>query len=313
MREFIINKNDASLRVDVFLRKAVPRLPGSLAQKLIRKKDIKLNGKRCDGSDRLSEGDILRVYAPDKYFEEISDTTAYKTVVPKLNIVYEDKNILLVDKRPGMVVHKDETECVNTLILHIQAYLYSKGEWNPEEENAFVPALCNRIDRNTGGIVIAAKNAESLRIMNEKIRLRELRKLYFCLVHGVPDPPKGRIEGYIRRDIDGKKVYFYEKPVKDGRNALTDYRVFETRGGISLVECELHTGRTHQIRVSMAYIGCPLVGDTKYGRTDGYRRQALYSYKLEFCFKSDSGILDYLNGKSFQIEDIDFLRDFRKI
>jgi len=317
MKEFIINKNDASQRVDAFLRKAAPRMPSSAVQKYIRTKDIKINGKRCTCADRLNEGDVLRVYAPDEFFEAVDESTAYKTVKPNLSIVYEDENIMLVDKKPGMVVHEDETESVNTLIAHIQAYLYQKGEWKPEEEASFTPALCNRIDRNTGGIVIAAKNAESLRIMNEKIRDHELRKSYLCIVHGIPKPAKGRIEGYIVRDKDNKRVYLNKTPSKDSKSAVTLYNVKGSRKGLSLVECELLTGRTHQIRVSMASIGCPLLGDGKYAdgklyKGSGRKYQALYSYKLEFKFKTDGGILQYLNGKKFEVEDIDFVEDFYK-
>ena len=230
---------------------------------------------------------------------------------PQLNIVYEDENLLLVDKRPGMSVHADETEKVNTLINHVQAYLYQKREWNPKWENAFAPALCNRIDRNTGGIVIAAKNAETLRIINEKIRAHELEKSYLCITVGRPKQPEGKIEGFLLKNEAKKEVRFFHKPVPGGKTAVTLYRTLESRGGLSLVECRLLTGRTHQIRVSMAEIGCPLLGDGKYGKGDVNRRyhetrQALYSYKLRFDFPTDAGLLNYLKGQEFTVENVPF-------
>ena len=219
------------------------------------------------GTSRLESGDILQLYINDEFFDKPSEENIFLTVFrPQLDIVYEDENLLLVNKRPGLVVHADETEKVNTLINHIQAYLYQKKEWNPKWENAFAPALCNRIDRNTGGIVIAAKNAETLRIINEKIKNHEVEKSYLCITVGRPKPAEGKIEGFLLKDEAKKQVAFYRRPVPGGKTAVTLYRTLETRGPLSLVECRLLTGRTHQIRVSMAEIGCPLLGDGKYGR-----------------------------------------------
>jgi len=312
MREFTIGKNDAGQRLDRFVGKALPLLPPALVQKYIRLKRVKVNGKGAQRDLRLAEGDILQLYINDEFFEQPTEENRFLSVFkPSLDIVYEDENLLLVNKRSGLVVHADETEKVNTLINHIQAYLYQKKEWNPRAENAFAPALCNRIDRNTGGIVIAAKNAETLRILNEKIRSRELRKLYLCVTVGRPEPPSGRIDGFLLKDEIRKEVAFYRRPVPGGKTAATLYRTLETRGELSLVECELLTGRTHQIRVSMAEIGHPLLGDGKYGngqinRSYHETKQALYSYKLAFDFTSDAGALEYLRGKVFTVEEIPF-------
>ena len=312
MREFTIGKNDAGQRLDRFVAKNLPLLPPALLQKYIRLKRIKVNGKGSKRDVRLETGDILQLYINDEFFDKPNEENLFLTVFkPQLNIVYEDENLLLVDKRPGMSVHADETEKVNTLINHIQAYLYQKREWNPKWENAFAPALCNRIDRNTGGIVIAAKNAEALRIINEKIRAHELEKFYLCITVGRPKRPEGQIEGFLLKDEKKKEVRFFHKPVPGGKTAVTLYRTLESRGGLSLVECRLLTGRTHQIRVSMAEIGCPLLGDGKYGRGDVNRRyhetrQALYSYKLRFDFQTDAGLLSYLNGQEFTVETVPF-------
>ena len=312
MRELIIGKNDAGARLDRFVSKALPLLPPALLQKYIRIKRIKVNGGRAQRDQRLTEGDVVQLYINDEFFDKPSEENMFLTLFkPQVDIVYEDENLLLVNKRPGLVVHADETEKVNTLINHIQAYLYQKREWNPRWENAFAPALCNRIDRNTGGMVIAAKNAETLRIINEKIRLREIDKRYLCITVGRPKPPEGRIECFLLKDEQKKQVSVYHKPVPGGKTAVTDYRTLETRGELSLVEVGLETGRTHQIRATMADLGCPLLGDGKYGRGDvnrryGETRQALYAYELTFDLPTDAGILNYLRGRTFTVENVPF-------
>ena len=249
MRELTIGKNDAGQRLDRFVAKSLPLLPPTLLQKYIRLKRIKVNGRGAKRDTRLESGDILQLYINDEFFDKPSEENIFLTVFrPQLDIVYEDENLLLVNKRPGLVVHADETEKVNTLINHIQAYLYQKKEWNPKWENAFAPALCNRIDRNTGGIVIAAKNAETLRIINEKIKNHELEKSYLCITVGRPKPVEGKIAGFLLKDEAKKQVAFYRRPIPGGKTAVTLYRTLETRGPLSLVECRLLTGRTHQIR-----------------------------------------------------------------
>ena len=315
MKEFTIGPNDAGQRVDRFLAKAVPLLPASLAQKYIRIKRIKLGGKRVERDTRLKEGDVLQLYINDEFFDKPREDNAYLTVaVPKLNIVYEDEHILLVDKRPGLAVHPhDGAEYGRTLIDHIQSYLYQKREWRPREENAFTPALCNRIDRNTGGIVIAAKTAEALRVMNQKIKDRELDKRYLAIVEGTPRPQKGTLKGYLFKDAKQNRVFVTDTPQPGAKTCQTNYITLASRNGLSLVECELITGRTHQIRAQFAHAGHPLLGDGKYGKLDKrYDRnyQALYSYKLTFCFATDAGALEYLNGKSFQVKAVDFVQEY---
>ena len=312
MRELTIGKNDAGQRVDRFVSKALPLLPPALLQKYIRLKRIKVNGGRAQRDQRLREGDVLQLYINDEFFDKPREDNLFLTLFrPSLDIVYEDENLMLLNKRPGLVVHADETEKVNTLINHIQAYLYQKREWNPRWENAFAPALCNRIDRNTGGIVIAAKNAETLRVLNEKIRDHEIEKSYLCVALGRPKPPEGRVEGFLLKDEAKKQVSFYRRPVPGGKSAVTLYRTLESRNGLSLVECRLLTGRTHQIRVSLAEIGCPLLGDGKYGNGAVNKRyhetrQALYSYRLHFELPTDAGMLNYLRGRTFTVEDVPF-------
>jgi len=315
MKEFTIGSNDAGQRLDRFLAKAVPLLPASLAQKYIRLKRIKCNGGRVQRDIRLQQGDVLQLYINDEFFDKPREDNAYLTVAaPKLNIVYEDDQILLVDKRPGLAVHPhDGAEYGRTLIDHIQAYLYQKREWNPRGENAFTPALCNRIDRNTGGIVIAAKTAEALRIMNQKIKDRELDKRYLAIVEGTPKVKTGMLKGYLFKDAKKNRVFVTDTPQAGAKTCQTNYRVLDSRNGLSLVECELITGRTHQIRAQFAHAGHPLLGDGKYGKLDkrfDRNYQALYSYKLTFVFTTEAGALAHLNGKSFQVNEVDFVKEY---
>ena len=315
MKEFQIGSNDTGQRLDRFLAKAVPLLPASLAQKYIRIKRIKLNGGRAERDTRLKDGDVLQLYINDEFFDKPREDNAFLTVAtPKLTIVYEDEHILLVDKRPGLAVHPhDGAEYGRTLIDHIQAYLYQKREWRPREENSFTPALCNRIDRNTGGIVIAAKTAEALRVMNQKIKDRELDKRYLAVVEGTPRPPRGSLRGYLFKDAKKNRVFVTDTPQAGAKSCQTNYVTLASHQGLSLVECELITGRTHQIRAQFAHAGHPLLGDGKYGKLDkrfDRTYQALYSYQLTFKFTTDAGGLEYLNGRSFRVEKVDFVEEY---
>mgnify|MGYP003316967026 CR=1 FL=1 len=315
MKEITIKKNDAGQRLDRFVGKAVPLLPESLLQKYIRLKRIKLNGKGAKRDTRLNEGDVLQLYINDEFFEKPREENSYlKVGTPKLNIVYEDENILLVDKKPGVLCHSAGQWDYNTLIANIQAYMAQKGEWKPREENSFAPALCNRIDRNTGGIVIAAKNAEALRVMNQKIKDDEISKFYVCIAHGVFDKKQDTLHGYLRKDAASNTVKVFDKKTENAKEIITKYRVLKQKKDLSLLEVELVTGRTHQIRAHMAFIGHPLLGEGKYGhnaddRRLGFTHQALYSSAVDFEF-TDS--LAYLNGRTYSVDcsQIDFMRLF---
>lgn len=301
MKQFCIGDNDAGQRLDRFLRKACPALPVSLLQKTLRLRDVKINGKRARGDERVSLGDVVSVYLPDAAWPADNDNPADmpSADTPPIDIVYEDENILLVNKPAGLSVHEDDAGSRDTLIARIQGHLLRTDEYDPARENSFAPALCHRLDRNTSGLTLAAKNAASLRVLGEKMRSREIKKEYLCIVHGQPSPPAGTLTHFLWKDEAHKQVYVRPDRTCGAKTAITHYRTLDTSGELTLMECRLETGRTHQIRAQLAHVGHPLWGDGKYGVRDGRRYHALCAYRLTFQFRDGAGHLDYLNGQSF--------------
>jgi len=327
MKEYIIKNNDAGQRLDRFTSKVVPMLPSSLAQKYIRIKRIKVNDKGAKRDYKLATGDIVQMYINDDFFETPGDENAYlKITNPSLEIIYEDENIMLVNKPAGVLCHGGDKFDYGSvagarglpLISVIQAYLHKNGQWHPRDENSFTPALCNRIDRNTSGIVIAAKNAETLRIINEKIKQQEIDKYYLAAVHGKPEPEKARLEGYIFKDAVKNRVFVTKNSQPGAKSAIMEYITLSASDKLSLLECKLITGRTHQIRAQLAYAGYPILGDGKYGngkldKQFEETKQALCSYKLIFNFKAEAGLLKYLKGQKFQLKTIPFAEKYFKV
>ena len=317
MKSFVITQNDADQRLDKYLQKSFPNLPKALMYKFIRTKRIKVNSKKSDISYRLCKGDIVDLYIKDEFFIKPETRYDFTGASDKLNIVYEDENIMLLNKPVGLLCHPDDKEYCDTLISRVKKHLYNKKQFDPDDENSFTPALVNRIDRNTSGIVIAAKNANSLRILNEKIKHRQVHKFYRCILIGTPEKKSDILEGFLSKDED-KNIVTVSKKMTDGAKTIrTKYNVVSSENGLCLVDVELLTGRTHQIRSHFASIGHPLLGDGKYGKNEigkkiGCKKQCLCSYKLIFDFTTDAGELEYLNHKSFEIEDIWFQKEFFK-
>ena len=318
MRILEVNKNDAGQRLDKFLQKSLCGMPTSLMYKLIRTKKIKVNRKRAEQKQMLCEGDTVQCFISEEFFEKEKSADALLSVRPNLDILYEDENIMLLNKPVGVLCHEDNDGNNNTLIFHIRAYLAQSGEYDRESELSFAPSLCNRIDRNTCGIVIAAKNAAALRDMNERIKCGEVSKRYLCAVHGIPKKRESIEQAYLFKDSRTNTVRIYtEKNRPAGAKIIkTGYRVLAEKDGISLLEVRLYTGRTHQIRAHMEYLGTSLVGEGKYGqnardRELGYRHQALCSYSVTFDFTRKGSVLDYLGGKCVFIppEKIYFVAD----
>jgi len=312
MKKFVIQPNDAGKRLDKFVVKAASGLSTSLMYKYIRKKSIKVNGKRAEISYKLAVGDIVEMYINDEFFHEKSSDFLDITYDPQIDVVYEDENIMLVDKKAGVVVHGDEKEKRDTLINHVLLYLYKKGEYDPVKETSFTPSLCNRLDKNTGGIVIVAKNAEAQRELYEIIKHRKIKKKYLALVFGTPDKKQDILTAYLEKNSETNTVTVKDIPFSDAKKIITGYRVLQSNGKISLIEVDLITGRTHQIRAHMAHIGHPIVGDGKYGRLrenkqTPFRHQALYSYSIQFELDDEDSLLYYLNGRKFDVEDVYFL------
>lgn len=319
MRSLTVKANDAGQRLDKFLTKAMPALPQALLYKFLRLKKIKVNRARAAPDLRLAQGDEITFFIKDEFFEK-TQPLAFNTLAPRIQVVYEDDNILVVNKRAGMIVHSDDKEETNTLISHIQAYLYRQGTYDPARENSFAPALCNRIDRNTCGLVIAAKNAAALREMNEAIKTRAIKKEYLAAAHGLFSVKEDTLHGWLTKDGDKNEVTVYKRkpqnlPADRVKEIVTRYRVIREREDRSLLRVELVTGRTHQIRAHLASVGHPLVGDGKYGvnkddRKNGYKFQALCACRLTFPHAME-GVLANLSGLVIAIpeEDIWFVNE----
>ncbi|MBR2714963.1 MAG: RluA family pseudouridine synthase [Ruminococcus sp.] len=316
MRTITINKNDSGQRLDKFLHKRFRTMPKSLMHKYLRTKYIKLNGKKTTPEVFINEGDVLTLYIKDEFFENSKTEYEFMKASKKLDIVYEDENLLLIDKKPGVIVHQDKKYDADCIVHRVQRYLYEKGEYDPESDKAFSPALVNRIDRNTSGIIIAAKNAMALRVLNEKVRTREIRKFYLCIVKGKPKKNSDTLKDYLTKNEKTNTVKVSKKKVENSKEIITKYRVveYDKKLNLSLCEVELLTGRTHQIRAHMSSTGNPLLGDEKYGDKNlnkkyNKKHQQLCSYKLMFDFTDSECGLQYLNQKEYSLKEIPFAKN----
>ncbi|MGN1202037.1 MAG: RluA family pseudouridine synthase [Eubacterium sp.] len=310
MKSITISSTDSGQRVDRFILKTFDKMPKSLMFKEIRKKNIKVNKKRCTAEQILNEGDVLELYLNDDVLQVKEKHYDFLKASADLDIIYEDDNIILLNKKVGVLCHPDGRDYIDNLVARLKRYLYEKGEWNPES-SSFTPSLANRIDRNTGGIVIGAKNSQALKIINDKIKSREIEKYYLTVVHGRMPKKSEILTAYLTKDEKKNMVSVTDNQTAGSKQIITQYTVLDYYDDASLLEVKLLTGRTHQIRAHLAHVGHPLYGDGKYGIDKGRYRQALYSYKLKFNFK-DENVLSYLNGKVFQAKNIKLSDDFKE-
>ena len=315
MKSIQVDKSWDGRRLTRFLQKAMPSATMGQIRRFLRLGRVKVDGKRADEETVLHESAVVDMYVEDEFFAEAERADPfYSKIRPKLTILYEDEQVMLLSKRAGLVCHPDEGEKVHTLLTYAQAYLYQKDEWNPKTD--FAPALCNRIDRFTAGIVILAKTQEALRAMDAKIRTHEVQKYYLCIVHGRMKYPEGTLRHWLTKKPEQKKVTVLRKNEPGSKEAVTYYQVIDERDGLTLCECLLGTGRTHQIRAQFAAIGHPLLGDNQYGqaklneKTGRVSGQALCAYRLIFDFEGDAGCLNSLNGLTVQVKDVPFVREY---
>ncbi|EMS71049.1 RluA family pseudouridine synthase [Ruminiclostridium cellobioparum] len=287
MRTIIAKEKHSGKKIDKVIRDFFPNLSSGMLFKTLRKKDIKVNGIRVREDYQVLEGDKIDIYIIDDYLLGKNDEG--------YSIVYEDNNIMVVSKAQGVPVHPDRNQTEATLIDKLQK-LHGRHL-----------VLCHRLDRNTAGLVILAKNNAALDTMLEKIKEREIHKYYTCIVSGIMEKSRAELVDHLEKNDKISKVFISDKKTRDSLEIVTRYRVLKTLENLSMLEVELVTGRTHQIRAHLAHYGHPIIGDGKYGRNSenkqyGAKYQMLCASRLIFDFKTSAGPLNYLNGKTIAIE-----------
>lgn len=306
MKTIKINHNDENIRLDNFLSKTFKGLKKPAIYKAIRNNKVKVNNKRVKFDYRVQFGDEIKLYLNDALL--IDDKTINTIQKQDFEVIYEDVNIILVYKPKGLLVHADTANNNNTLINQVITYLIKSNQYNPNQENSFVPSLVNRLDRNTAGIVLIAKNHKTLDLLNEKMKNHEINKYYIARVHGIIDPKQATMVAYLTKNNNNNIVNITKKPINDySKKIVTKYKMISHDEQTSLIEINLLTGRTHQIRAHFNYINYPLVGETKYTKSNidkSYKsnHQALCAYKISFNFKNKNNHLAYLNNKSFVLD-----------
>ena len=311
MQELHVTANEAGQRLDKLLAKFLNQAPKSFLYKMMRKKNIVLNGKKCTGNEKLKQGDSIKLFFSDETIEKFSAGTyaiPKKEKINMLPIIYEDEQVLLMNKPVGVLSQKAKDSDVSAVEILIN-YLMETNQLSKEQFRTFHPSICNRLDRNTSGILVAGKTLPALQEMNRFFKERTIAKYYRCLVKGRVMKNEEYIKGYLVKDQKTNKVSITKKKTEEGVPIETEYCVIQSNDEVSLLEVHLITGKTHQIRAHLASIGHPIIGDYKYGdkqinemyrQAYGLKSQLLHAYRLEM--PSSNGSLAYLNDKKFVAE-----------
>lgn len=308
MREIIIDKNESEQRLDRFLMKYFEEAPRGFIFKMIRKKNIELNNSRAQPETTIVEGDTIQLFLSDETIDKFitKERKIESNLIP--DIVYEDNNIILINKSAGILSHGTKGEFEENIVDSMISYLIEKKEYVPRLEKTFTPAICNRLDRNTSGIIIGAKNYQALKAINEAIRSGYIERYYKTIVKGTIKEEFAH-SAHLLKNENRNKVEIRGREFDGSKEITTVIKPLKTKNAYSLLEIELITGRTHQIRGHLSSLGYPIIGDRKYGdrktneifKNDySLHNQWLHGYKVQF--NGLEGEMEYLNGKSFTSE-----------
>ncbi len=318
MKEVNITGKEENQRLDKFLLKYFNNAPKSFVYKMLRKKRIKFNGKKAEGNEIIKNGDKLQMYIAPETMDSLMSEKEIVKAERHFGIVYEDDNILVVSKPAGLLSHPESSADKNTLIDQILYYLYEKGEYDMSKESSFTPAICNRLDRNTGGIVIAGKNLAAVQAVNKAIAQRKIKKYYITMVRGEFTQEK-ELFGYHVKDELTNTVKVLKKEAPGAKKIFTKVKPIAVKDNFSLLEIDLITGKSHQIRAHLKSMGYPVIGDRKYGEMRvntrfkdkyGLNNQFLFAYKI--AWHENEGVMAYLNGKEFTAVLPDYIENIKR-